>query len=303
VTALRATFFHELRRPSGLRVSLDFPYFVAEVLPHAGEKSALPLVSFATYKGDRRALATVESVTAIAFDIDEPLASIDELVEKLALVAPLAWQVHTSFSSAPGALRFRVIAPVSRPMAPEEQRAIWPVFAAGLADAGVEVDGACKDPSRAYYVPAVPPNGVYSSRSLEGAPLDVDACLRVAGVFQEAEQIEREAEAALAARRLARAPTRAGNSLSPIDRARAYLASVPVAVSGQHGHARTFDLAMRLVRGFALSDAEALALMAPWNASCSPPWPAQALARKVAEARAKGNMPFGHLLERGRRIA
>lgn len=302
MTAVRATFFRELRRPSGLRVSLDFPYFVAEVLPHAGEKSALPLVSFATYKGDRRSLATVESVTAIAFDIDEPLASIDELVEKLGLVAPLAWQVHTSFSSAPGALRFRVIAPVSRPMAPEEQRAIWPIFAAELTSAGVEVDGACKDPSRAYYAPAVPPNGVYSCRSIEGESLDVDAWLEAARAFREVEQRKQELEAEEASRRLAQLPKRVGGA-SPLDRARAYVSKVEAAIQGRGGDTKTFLLAVILIRGFCLSDADALAILGPWNDACVPPWPLPKLKRKLAEAHTKSTLPFGYLLDRGRRTA
>lgn len=286
-------------------MKVDPKDFVSNVFPHrhVGPKEALPLFSWAVFKGNLRRLQLLILVTALAFDVDVPLPSVDALVAMLALVAPLAWHVHSSFSSVPGALRFRVVVPLSRPMAPEEHRAIWPVFASALASSGVEVDGACKDGSRGYYTPTIPPNGVYDYRSLEGESLDVDAWLRLAQAFQSTVQLEREVEAAQAARRLARSPMRAGNSSAPIDRARAYVANVPFAVSGQHGHARTFDLAMRLVRGFALSDAEALALMAPWNASCSPPWPAQALARKVAEARAKGNMPFGHLLERGRRSA
>lgn len=66
-------------------------------------------------------------------------------------------------------------------------------------------------------------------------------------------------------------------------RARAYLATIPPAVSGQHGHDRTFYAAGRLVRGFDLSPAAALPLLAEWNARCEPPWSERELSRKLEQ--------------------
>lgn len=87
------------------------------------------------------------------------------------------------------------------------------------------------------------------------------------------------------------------------ERAKRYVASVPGAVSGQGGHAATFLLAQRLVRGFQLDDGTALELLTQWNTTCDPPWSHWELKRKIREAYQKGTMRFGELLEAERRSA
>jgi hypothetical protein len=82
-----------------------------------------------------------------------------------------------------------------------------------------------------------------------------------------------------------------------MERARRYLAAVPPAVSGQHGDVHTFRICCRLVRGFALSDADALAVMSEWNARCEPPWADRELRDKLARARRYGREPMGGLVE------
>jgi hypothetical protein len=51
-----------------------------------------------------------------------------------------------------------------------------------------------------------------------------------------------------------------------------------------------------MVRGFELSDVDALALLADWNARCEPPWSARELRDKVHRARRYGREPMGGLL-------
>jgi hypothetical protein len=82
----------------------------------------------------------------------------------------------------------------------------------------------------------------------------------------------------------------------PLARARRYLAAVPPAIAGQHGDAHTFRVCCRLVRGFALSDAEALSLLIGWNACCQPPWSDRELQDKLQRARRYGREPVGGLL-------
>lgn len=84
-----------------------------------------------------------------------------------------------------------------------------------------------------------------------------------------------------------------------LERARRYLAKVPPAVSGQHGDVHTFRVCCRLVRGFALSDREALHVLAAWNERCQPSWSERDLADKVARARRYGREPIGGLLGGG----
>ena len=88
-----------------------------------------------------------------------------------------------------------------------------------------------------------------------------------------------------------------------VERARKYVRNIPPAVSGQGGSRDTFLLAQRLVRGFQLTDAEALDVLDAWNQGCAPPWSHRELARKVREARAKGTMAFGELLNAERRAS
>ena len=81
------------------------------------------------------------------------------------------------------------------------------------------------------------------------------------------------------------------------ERARRYLRAVPPAVAGQHGDVHTFRVCCRLVRGFALSDADALMLLVDWNTRCEPPWTERELLDKLQRARRYGHEPVGGLLD------
>ena len=84
--------------------------------------------------------------------------------------------------------------------------------------------------------------------------------------------------------------------LPVIDRARRYLASVPPAISGQHGDGHTFRVCCRLTRGFALDDEQALHVLSEWNARCQPPWSDAELRDKLRRAGRYGREPIGGLL-------
>lgn len=83
----------------------------------------------------------------------------------------------------------------------------------------------------------------------------------------------------------------------PLDRARRYVAALPPAITGQHGDLHTFRVCCRLVRGFALADADALVLLRDWNARCEPPWTDGELRDKLVRARRYGREPIGGLVE------
>ena len=85
--------------------------------------------------------------------------------------------------------------------------------------------------------------------------------------------------------------------LNVIDRARRYVAKCPPAISGQGGHNATFHVAAVLVHGFALGEADALALLGEWNGSCVPPWSDGDLRHKIKSAANTVHLlPRGHLL-------
>ena len=85
--------------------------------------------------------------------------------------------------------------------------------------------------------------------------------------------------------------------LSPLERARRYAAKCLPAVSGQHGHDAIFHVACVLVHGFALGEADALALLREFNQRCLPPWSEGELIHKIkSAANAAHLLPRGHLL-------
>ena len=72
--------------------------------------------------------------------------------------------------------------------------------------------------------------------------------------------------------------------MNAIDRARAYIAKLPPAITGQGGHAATFAAACRLVE-FGLSFKQAAPLLAEWNEThCQPHWTETELRHKLADA-------------------
>jgi RecA-family ATPase len=85
-----------------------------------------------------------------------------------------------------------------------------------------------------------------------------------------------------------------------IEQARKYIAAIPGAVSGQGGHDQTFTTACALVHGFALSDADALAILREYNARCTPAWSEHELTHKIESAAAhQGHQkPRGHLISK-----
>lgn len=85
------------------------------------------------------------------------------------------------------------------------------------------------------------------------------------------------------------APARApGVRMDVASRARAYLARIAPAISGQGGHNQTLLAAQHMVRGFELDDGMAILLLLEWNRTCQPPWTERELQHKVSEARRAG---------------
>ena len=84
---------------------------------------------------------------------------------------------------------------------------------------------------------------------------------------------------------------------SNTERASAYLARMPVSISGQRGDAAAFRAAVALVRGFELSEEEALPLLSLWNKDCLPPWREHDLRHKLRCAAKSTKVPAGCLLK------
>jgi hypothetical protein len=79
-----------------------------------------------------------------------------------------------------------------------------------------------------------------------------------------------------------------GQELSVQERAARYLAKMPSAVDGEHGHDKTFHAACVCMLGFGMSVDEAWPVIAEWNQGCLPPWSDADLRRKLDEANKQG---------------
>jgi len=73
-----------------------------------------------------------------------------------------------------------------------------------------------------------------------------------------------------------------------VERARKYLDRVPGAVSGSGDHNATFYVACTVVKGFELSEPQALNVLNEWNSKCVPPWSEPELLHKIQSASKAG---------------
>lgn len=271
----------------------EFISYLADALPHRGPKESPPLWSPATYRNNYRNNENVITVSALVADIDNKTEKCSDggaFIASLQAALPgLEVFVHTSFSSKPGDLRFRPVVVQDRPTTPAEHPKLWRAVAGMLARGGTVADPSCKDSSRSYFIPAVPPGGIYGWIHQPGDPLPVDPILAHVARVEAAESRAREA--------LRCAPlARVNHGGDVVARARGYLATMPIAVSGQHGHTATFKAATVLAVGFGLSDETAFELLSEWNTRCAPPWSERDLRRKIAQAH-RSHLPAGWLVD------
>ncbi len=116
--------------------------------PKDRPKSALPMWSPATFRGDARAAANVELVSCLVFDVDED--PVPTLAEIAAALGDTRWFAHSSSNSTADAPRWRLVVELSRPVTAEEHAKAWQWWVGRLPFA---VGAASKDASRAWYAP------------------------------------------------------------------------------------------------------------------------------------------------------
>jgi hypothetical protein len=280
------TYFPALRAAHGQRVRTTWAALLKrlEVPRVCCIKEEVPGFSLATYAGDRRSLANVELVYAIGLDLDEGLTW--DLVRTR--FSDCASFIHTTWSSTLAAPRARVFLPLSRPVTGAEYRRVYSAVVGVVEAGGLKVDRAASDPSRFWFLPAIPSNYTpFFAAAGNGNPVNVDGAL--------ASVPEPEPPPA---------PLPPSGPVGDIEkRATAYLEKVGPAISGSGGHTHTFAVAVKLVKGFSLDEQTAYRLLARWNQTCSPPWSEWELRRKIRQAAERGSMPDGALRDAGRQRA
>jgi hypothetical protein len=277
---IAGTYWERLTNPHGERFRASWPALcrrlsVARVVV---DKHNAPGFAFATFAGDRRALANVERVDAVGLDLDRDVPAWDDLEHRFAACASF---LHSTWSSTPEMPRARVFLALSRPVSGDEYRRVYAACIDSLA--GLTVDRAASDPSRFWFLPSIPPGGAFRFSVGRGKPVNVDGALALVPPAPVAPPVPA-------------GPRVAGAE----DRAAAYLARCAPAISGSGGHRVTFDVAQRLVRGFRLDEETAYRLLCAWNQRCQPPWSERDLRRKLQQAARHGRMAEGVLAERRR---
>lgn len=236
--------------------------------------------SAATFTPCERGSANVRSVGAVVLDYDGT-CNIDVAEE---LWSEFYGFIHTTRKHSPDAHRFRVILPFGRTVSPFEYAAIWRRI---NARAGGKLDPAPKDPGRFWFVPGSPNRETFEVRRLGGQIMDPDDVLAWPEPVAESNVVP-----------LHRATT---DATSAERRASAYLARMPEAISGSGGHQALWAATLAVVRGFGLSESDALALLErEYNPRCSPLWSRRELEHKVRDASRGARVPVGYKLDEGR---
>lgn len=138
----------------------------------ASDKRDLLALSPVQLSTSYRKAENVERVTALFEDFDVcDLDTIERRIQELGIAAV----VYGSPSDRPDARRVRVVAPVTRPIAPNECRATRLAFAEELGHGpGCGAEGAA-DPAKIFFVGRVEGMPERYFRRFDGVPVDVDA--------------------------------------------------------------------------------------------------------------------------------
>lgn len=280
-------------------------------------KEALPGWAPATFTDDHRTKDNVLVVYAAVFDFDNaeyveepqpdgttkkvkrrlPDDQVVTLDRAMAAFPGVRRFAYTSWSHTPDWPHLRLVVPYTRAVTGIEQERVWENLAGRMADAGLVIDGQCKDASRLWFLPARRDEN-FETRCDEGVLFDVDAVL---GSTPAASVPDAGGTPAVTDVGISDALNLPEVSTSErLKRASKYLAKMPSAVSGSGGHPATFKAAVALVRGFALDPALAFVLLRDeYNPRCQPRWTDKDLRHKIDSAVKDAKTPLGALLRHG----
>ena len=231
------------------------------------------------YEPKRRAKDHVQEVFALVLDYDEG-GEFDQLV---ALWRDYYGLVYTTKShGAPGkGDRARVVLPLATPVPRADYPRIWEWAAQRSAGTGIKADPQCKDASRYWYDPSLPPGG-WRAEHLTGAAIVPETVL---------------AQAPAPRLRVVR-PTGIVPEDARVRRASKYLAKCAPGVAGSHGHTATFNAVAHVMIGFDLDADTAYNLIASeFNPRCDPPWSERELRHKIESVAKTCARPRGYLLD------
>jgi hypothetical protein len=250
----------------------------------------------ATYTNDYRENENWQNQIALSVDLDHhdalgqhaPLSDeARKLLEEALPTAPGTWS-HLTPSGA------RVIALLDQPIVDASvYPRVWGAFiervrawCPSLTVGELRVDTACKDLARFYYTPRATAKGVKRDNDLVAG---LAPATSLAQLLAEAPKVEPPKPK----------ESKKSNGIHHVDkysRARAWLDKADPAIQGNKGSNEAIKTVERVVRGFELTEEEALDILTAWNARCQPPWSLKELKHKISDGLKKGDTPMGELL-------
>ena len=262
--------------------------FVSDVGSWSQPKKALPVWSPATFRGDHRKGENLEAVDLLVFDLDakdqkEPLteARFFELIGSM--FQGHTWLAHSTYSATAEAPSWRLILPLAEPLDGARFALAHKHLRKVLAKEDIVQDENAKDSARAFFVPVRPPSGWFVSSASEGQLIDGEK-YATKEAAAEARERERAARAAAERQKALESTSRRRGRGNPRARAHAYLAKVEPAISGQQGHTRTLEAALKVADLCGLGEADTLEALRVYGARCVPPWSEKDLRHKAREA-------------------
>jgi hypothetical protein len=111
--------------------------------------------------GYHRTKAAVVTRSAITLDVDHNPISLADMAVKVEQMLGCAALIHTTFSSSPDDLRYRIIIPLDRPVKPDEYRTLVGLIMDKLGRQ--QFDEGSLEPERFMYLPAAQKEGWFDS--------------------------------------------------------------------------------------------------------------------------------------------
>lgn len=269
----------------------------------------------ATFQDNKRSLDTFEGACAIGFDIDLKGETLG-IEATCSALATYRGFVHTTVSHTPAAPRYRGLLWTNRVVTLAEYRALHAHLGAGIPGLSKGVN----DPSRLWFKPLRTHRGEYLIEALRGEPVDVD---KVLASLPRPVLMPRNDQGGVVSSPSAVKP-RASTPAKPFDeggrlfvaalwppalrfaRARGYMRSLPPwtcphenaerICRGSRCHSTLTARCIALVRGFVISDFDALKLLREWNDRNSPPFDDEYLEEQLIRAPALSFKPWGYKL-------
>jgi hypothetical protein len=165
-----AVRFASVRRTEPQPLAASWPELVAALSEHVerADKLAGALWSPVSYcDGARRSLAGVDQVFAFVADLDG-----HDLAEVLPYLDGIAHVAYTTHSHRPGEPAWHLVVPLAEPVDAERWPAVW--YALDRRFGGL-ADHACRDASRAYFMPQHAPDAPFAVVVGDGEPIGVPA--------------------------------------------------------------------------------------------------------------------------------